>query len=170
MATVESNVLIRVKDSSGNANLFYPITKADNVDGLKEALATKADASHGTHVTFSTTAPVAAGTASVGTATTVARSDHVHPAQTTVSGNAGTATKLASARTIRTNLETTSAASFDGSADITPGVTGTLLISNGGTGAATAAAARANLESTKIYWSVNEPSDWTVNDIWFQIV
>lgn len=154
---------ILVKDLSGNANLFYPITKADNVDGLEEALATKADASHGTHVTFSTTA-------SVGTATTVARSDHVHPAQTTVSGNAGTATKLASVRTIRTNLETTSAASFDGTADITPGVTGTLLISNGGTGAATAAAARANLESTKIYWSANEPSDWTVNDIWFQIV
>ena len=49
---------ILVKDSSGNANLFYPITKADNVDGLEEALATKADASHGTHVTFSTTAPV----------------------------------------------------------------------------------------------------------------
>lgn len=41
-----------VKDSSGNANLFYPITKADNVDGLEEALATKADASHGTHVAF----------------------------------------------------------------------------------------------------------------------
>ena len=154
---------ILVKDSSGNANLFYPITKADNVDGLEEALATKADTSHGTHVAFSTTA-------SVGTATTVARSDHVHPDQTAVSGNAGTATKLASARTIRTNLEPTSAASFDGTAYITPGVTGTLLISNGGTGATTTAAARANLESTKIYWSVNEPSDWTVNDIWFQII
>ena len=105
-----------------------------------------------------------------GAATTVARSDHVHPDQTTVSGNAGTATKLASARTIRTNLETASAASFDGTAYITPGVTGILLISNGGTGATTTAAARANLESTKIYWSVDEPSDWTVNDIWFQII
>lgn len=38
--------------------------------------------SHGTHVTYSTTAPVMDGTASVGTATTVARSDHVHPSDT----------------------------------------------------------------------------------------
>ena len=60
----------------------------------------KAASSHGTHVTFSTTAPAAAGTATVGTATTVSRSDHVHPLQTTVSGNAGSATKLATARTI----------------------------------------------------------------------
>lgn len=52
-----------------------------------------AAASHGTHVTFATTAPKAAGTASVGTATTVSRSDHVHPAQTNISGNASTATK-----------------------------------------------------------------------------
>lgn len=51
-----------------------------------------------------------------------------------VTGNAGTATKLASARTIRTNLGSTTAVSFDGSANITPGVTGTLLPTNGGTG------------------------------------
>lgn len=53
---------------------------------------------------------------------------------TSVSGNAGTATKLATARTIRTNLASTSTASFDGSANVTPGVTGTLAIGNGGTG------------------------------------
>lgn len=52
-----------------------------------------ADSSHGTHVTFSTTKPKVAGTASVGTATTVSRSDHVHPAQTSITGNAATATK-----------------------------------------------------------------------------
>ena len=49
-------------------------------------------------------------------------------------GNASTATKLATARTIRTNLASTSTASFDGSANITPGVTGTLPVTNGGTG------------------------------------
>ena len=53
---------------------------------------------------------------------------------TSVSGNAGTATKLATARTIRTNLGSTSAASFDGSANVTPGVTGVLPVANGGTG------------------------------------
>lgn len=91
---------------------------------------------HGTHVTFSENAPLVAGTAAAGAAETVSRSDHVHPAQTTVSGNAGTATKLETARTIRTNLASTSTASFDGSANVTPGVTGTLPAANGGTGKA----------------------------------
>lgn len=60
-------------------------------------------------------------------------------------GNSATATKLTTARTIQTNLSSTSAKSFDGSGNITPGVTGTLGIGNGGTGATTAAAARSNL-------------------------
>lgn len=47
---------------------------------------------------------------------------------------ASAATKLATARTIRTNLGSTSAVSFDGSANITPGVTGVLPVANGGTG------------------------------------
>lgn len=52
-------------------------------------------------------------------------SDAYHP-------NADT---LTTARTIQTNLASTSAASFNGSANITPGVTGTLPVANGGTGA-----------------------------------
>lgn len=55
-----------------------------------------------------------------------------------LTGNADTATKLATSRTIRTNLASTSTASFDGSANITPGVTGTLGLGNGGTGQTTA--------------------------------
>lgn len=43
--------------------------------------------------------------------------------------------KLETARTVRTNLASTNAASFDGTANITPGVTGTLPVTNGGTGA-----------------------------------
>lgn len=41
-----------------------------------------AASSHGTHVSYSTTAPVMDGTASVGSASTVARSDHRHPTDT----------------------------------------------------------------------------------------
>ena len=41
-----------------------------------------AKSSHGTHVSYSTTAPVMDGTASVGSASTVARSDHKHPTDT----------------------------------------------------------------------------------------
>ncbi len=103
-------------------------------NNLQAQLDGKAESSHGTHVSFTTTAPKVAGTAAAGSATTVSRSDHVHPAQTTVSGNAGSATKLATARTIRTNLGSTSTASFDGTENITPGVTGTLPVANGGTG------------------------------------
>ena len=158
-----SNGIITVNDNSHAHTI-------GNVTGLQTALDGKAAASHGTHVTFGTSAPAAAGTAAVGTATTVSRSDHVHPAQTSVSGNAGTATKLATARSIRTNLGSTSSASFDGSGNVTPGVTGTLGLANGGTGATTAAAGRANLGAAKIYWSANEPSDWTTNDIWFKIL
>ena len=49
----------------------------------------------------------------------------------------GSAATLTTARTIQTNLASTTAASFDGSANITPGVTGTLPVSNGGTGQTT---------------------------------
>lgn len=41
-----------------------------------------AASSHGTHVTYSTTVPVMDGTASAGSASTVARSDHRHPTDT----------------------------------------------------------------------------------------
>lgn len=59
--------------------------------------------------------------------------------------NAASATKLATARTIQTNLASTSAASFDGAANVAPGVTGTLAIGNGGTGATTQSGAFNNI-------------------------
>lgn len=62
-----------------------------------------------------------------------------------VTGNAGTATRLQTARTIRTNLGSTSTASFDGTANITPGIIGILAVSHGGTGASSASTARTNL-------------------------
>lgn len=68
--------------------LYYTETEMD------KKLSDKADASHGTHVTWATSAPKANGTASVGTVARVAREDHVHPLQTTVSGNAGSATVI----------------------------------------------------------------------------
>lgn len=56
-----------------NDNTWQTVTP-DNIGAAK--------ASHGTHVSYSTTAPVMDGTASVGTAGTVARSDHKHPTDT----------------------------------------------------------------------------------------
>ena len=66
---------------------------------------------------LSSTTPSVAGTAAIGTSTTVARADHVHPVQTSVSGNAGTATKLTTARTISLTGDVTGSVSFDGSSN-----------------------------------------------------
>ena len=67
------------------------------------------------------------------------------------SGTAAAATKLATARNIQTNLGSTSAASFNGTAAITPGITGTLGIGNGGTGATTTAGIHQNI--TGNHWT-----------------
>jgi len=61
---------------------------------------------------LSSTTPVVASTAAIGVGTTAARGDHIHPAQTTVSGNAATATALQNSRTI-------GGSSFDGTANVT---------------------------------------------------
>ena len=49
----------------------------------------------------------------------------------------GSAATLTTSRNLQTNLASTSAAGFNGSADTSPGVTGTLAVGNGGTGATT---------------------------------
>lgn len=49
-------------------------------------------------------------------------------------GTAHTATELETARTLQTNLGSTTPASFNGSANASIGVTGVLPVANGGTG------------------------------------
>lgn len=100
-------------------NLFA--TKDETVKSITRSgttfTATRAD---GTTFTFTqqdntvaktTTTPKANGTAAIGSETKYAAGDHVHPLQTTVSGNAGSATKLQTARTI-------DGVSFDGQSNI----------------------------------------------------
>lgn len=41
MSVTEKNALIRAKDVTGNSFLIYPITKAENVDGLDEVVSQK---------------------------------------------------------------------------------------------------------------------------------
>lgn len=76
-----------------------------------------------------------------------APSNHTHnyAGSSTVGGSATSAEKLATSRNIRTDLSKTSTVKFDGTEDVTPGVTGTLPIGNGGTGATDADTARENL-------------------------
>ena len=93
------------------------------------------DVDTNTTYTAATAAPKApASSAAVGTSAKYAREDHVHPLQTSVSGNSGSATKLANARTILVDLASTDAETFDGTANITPGVSGTLPAARGGPG------------------------------------
>lgn len=63
---------------TGSANI--PMARDDHTH--TPASIGAAAASHGTHVTYSTTAPVMDGTAAAGSAATVARSDHKHPTDT----------------------------------------------------------------------------------------
>lgn len=105
----------------------------------------------------------------LGTAT--AGTDYVVPSGS-ITGNAATASKLAATRAIQTNLGSTSSASFDGSADITPGVSGTLPIANGGTGGTDASSARAALGAARYLGTASSqaamtaltgnPGDWCI--------
>ena len=78
---------------------------------IQDQLNGKAATSHGTHVTYSTADPAANGTASPGTANTVARGDHVHPLQTTISGNAATATQFSANKSVTLTGDVTGTAS-----------------------------------------------------------
>ena len=92
-------------------------TKINYIDGRKVVLADNAGSST-RPVYFSNGIPVQCGT-SLGVS---------------VTGNAASATKLQTARNIQTNLAFTTAASFNGTANVTPGVTGILPVAHGGTG------------------------------------
>ena len=88
-----------------------------------------------------------------------------------VTGNAGTATKLQTARTIRTNLGSTSTASFDGTANITPGITGTLSVSHGGTGTTSMGASPGQgLYNLGLRYSSTEPSSPIRGMVWLKPV
>ena len=86
-------------NSAINAKAEETLSTVENTYATKAALDGKANSSHGTHVSYSTTNPVMDGTASVGSASTVARSDHKHP----------TDTSRASASALTTHTEDTTA-------------------------------------------------------------
>lgn len=79
-----------------------------------------------------TVAGAALGVAAVGVSDKYAREDHVHAAPTTVTGNAGTATKLATPRAITLTGGVSGTANFDGSAAISIAATvNNLGVANG---------------------------------------
>ena len=114
---VNQNLVVKLNGgSTEGTNLFtFNGSSAKTINITYENVGA-AKASHGTHVTYSTATPKANGTASVGSLGEVARADHIHPLQTTVSGNAGSADKLSTARTITIGNKSNT---FDGTANIT---------------------------------------------------
>lgn len=80
--SANQGVILKGLIDSLEAELDSHTHAISDVTGLQTALDSKAATSHGTHVTYSTTAPAMDGVASAGTASTVARSDHKHPTDT----------------------------------------------------------------------------------------
>ena len=82
-------------ENKNSATIRSELTKENVIDALGYTPPT-------TNTTYSpsNTVPKANGTANAGSESDYARGDHVHPSQTSVSGNAGTSTKWATARNI----------------------------------------------------------------------
>ena len=95
------------------ANIASPVFTG-NVTGLGVATGTSFNSITG----LSSVVGATSGTAAVGTSTLAARQDHVHPVQTTISGNAATATRVNNTEVIKFDTgvtEGTDLYTFDGS-------------------------------------------------------
>lgn len=85
-------------------------------------------------------------------------------------GNAVSSTKLATARSIKVDLGSTAAASFDGSANASPGVSGVLGIANGGTGQTTLDGLKTALGVVSItFGTADPPSTGTAGSIYVKL-
>lgn len=136
----EKRIKCVIELDSENRPVIETLPRNTDIVALQTLLSAKADkgttlSSYGITdaLTLGSVNGAALGAAAPGVATTAARSDHVHPLQTTVSGNAGTATTLATARSISITGDATWTTSFNGSAN----VTGALTLANSGVAAGT---------------------------------
>lgn len=113
ISTTYNSPSIRFAGGNGAKPVWW--INLTGTSGTSYNLANFENKNHGTHVTYATAVPKANGTAAVGSVNRVAREDHVHPLQTSVSGNAGTATKLQTARKITIG---NASQNFDGSGNV----------------------------------------------------
>ena len=99
---------------ANNKNITFDQLQS-SMTKIKGELNKKANNNHGIHVEYYDDDPKVAGILTAGSSNRLSRGDHVHPAQTTITGNAGTATTLATARTLTIG---NTGKSFDGSANV----------------------------------------------------
>ena len=164
MAVIENDVLMKFKDSSGNINLLYPITRAEDVDGLQEAIRNQGVITEGTGAVYTATVEgitsLSAGVSFVMIPHTVSTSSSPKlnvnglgekfigrrvSGSTTTTYSAKTSDDwLAAGKPIRVMYDGTQWIA-DMPVPYAGDFMGTLLINNGGTGATTAAQARINL-------------------------
>ena len=145
------NTDTKVTQTVTTSNASYPLLLAPN----------------GQTATATTTAYFDSGVTLNPSTNTIAA--NINGSSASCTGNSATATKLATARTIRTNLSSTSTASFNGSANITPGVTGTLAITNGGTGASILNDAKKNLGIPLVIRGGQPSNTALTNNGWFKL-
>ena len=163
MAVTENDVLVKFKDSSGNMNFLYPITRKDNVDGLLESIRDQTVTTAGSGSAYTATVEgitsLTAGVSFVMIPHAVSTVD-----SPTLNVNSLGAKYLRRRVTNATTTTTTGGSSswlsagkpirvfYDGTywiADLPKpnalDILGAVQIQNGGTGATTAANARVNL-------------------------
>lgn len=103
---------------------YYNKTQIDNTFVKKDGAKVLSDNNYTTlekeklaGLEYATSKPLENGESNVGSSTKIAREDHVHPKQVNITGNAGTSTKLQTARAIKLTGAVTGQANFDGSAE-----------------------------------------------------
>ena len=164
MAVVENDVLMKFKDSSGNINLLYPITRADNVDGLQETIRNQGVLTEGTGAVYTVTVE---GITSLSAGVSFVMIPHVVSTSSSPKLNVNNLGEKFIRRRVSGSTNSTYSAKtseawlaagkpirvmYDGTQWIADMIVpyagdfmGTLAIKNGGTGATTAAQARINL-------------------------
>lgn len=163
MAVTENDVLVKYKDSSGNLNFLYPITRKDNVDGLVESIRDQTVTTAGNGSAYTATVE---GITSLTAGVSFVMIPHVVSTTGSPTLNVnGLGNKYLRRRVTTATTTTTTGGSsswlsagkpirvfYDGTywiADLPKpnalDILGTVQIQNGGTGATTAANARVNL-------------------------
>lgn len=144
-ATSAASATKATQDGSGNNIASTYATKTELTEGLagkqptgNYALQTGTYA--GMTVGNATNAENAEHATSADSATNATNANHAASADSATDAQAAAqADKLAAARTMQVNLASSNAAEFDGTENVTPGVTGILPVANGGTGASSLA-------------------------------